>query len=477
MYLTQRHLSRRAVLKGMGVTLALPFLDAMTPAGLTGTASAATRQGGTTRLVAMEMVHGSAGSAPYGLQQHMWSPAAAGRNFDLTPTSLVSLEPYRDDLTIVSNTMDHSAEAWSAPEIGGDHFRSSATYLTQAHPKQTEGSDIDAGTSLDQVYAKRFGQDTAIPSMQLCIEPVDQAGGCDYGYACVYTDTLSWSSPTEPLPAIRNPRAVFNQLFGLGGTPQDRTARRKAKASILDWLTVQIADMQKTLGASDRRRFDSYLTDVREIERRIQNVEAHNSSGAQRELPEAPVGVPDSFHEHVHLMMDLIAAAFQSDLTRVFSFKLGRDASARVYPGAGGDAASAAFHPTSHHQEKPDNLKVFQAINSYHVSMVPYLLAKLKSIQEPNGSLLDNSVILYGSPMGDSNVHNHRRLPLFLLGHAGGRLHGHVHIKAPDDTPMANAWLAVLQTLGVDKDKFGDSREAMDLNPAVEATTADREGL
>ena len=293
----------------------------------------------------------------------------------------------------------------------------------------------------------------------------------------MYTDTLSWASPTEPLPAIRNPRAVFNQLFGLGNTPEDRAARRKAKASILDWLTVQIADMKKDLGASDRRRFDSYLTDVREIERRIQNVEAHNSSGTQRDLPEAPVGVPDSFHEHVHLMMDLIAAAFEADLTRVFSFKLGRDASARVYPGAGGKATTAAFHPTSHHQEKPENLEIFKAINTYHVSMVPYLLARLKSIQEPEGTVLDNSVLIYGSPMGDSNVHNHNRLPLFLMGHAGGRLHGNVHIKTPDDTPMADAWLAVLQHLGVNKEKFGDSRAAMDLNPAVEATTAAERGI
>ncbi|MDE3154093.1 MAG: DUF1552 domain-containing protein [Acidobacteriota bacterium] len=480
MYLTKKHLSRRTLLKGLGVTMALPFLDAMTPAGPTGTASAAAAatagRTGTTRLVAMEMVHGSAGSAPYGRQQHMWSPAAAGRHFDLSPTSLVSLEPYRDYLTIISNTKDHSAEAWSAPEIGGDHFRSSATYLTQAHPRQTEGSDIDAGTSLDQVYAKQFGQDTAIPSLQLCIEPVDQAGGCDYGYACVYTDTLSWASPTEPLPAIRNPRAVFNQLFGLGNNPQDREARRRAKASILDWLTVQIAEMKKTLGASDRRRFDNYLTDVREIERRIQNVEKHNASGAARELPEAPVGVPDSFHEHVQLMMDLIAAAFQADLTRVVSFKLGRDASARVYPGAGCKAATAAFHPTSHHQEKPENLEIFKEINSYHVSMVPYLLAKLKSVQEPEGTLLDNSVIIYGSPMGDSNVHNHSKLPLFLMGHAGGRIRGNVHIETPEGTPMANAWLAVLQAMGVNREKFGDSTEAMDLNPTVETTVAERQG-
>ncbi|HEY7789737.1 MAG TPA: DUF1552 domain-containing protein [Vicinamibacterales bacterium] len=476
MFLTRKHLSRRTVLKGMGVTLALPLLDAMTPAGRVLAASSASTRTARTRLVAMEMVHGAAGSAPFGLEKNMWSPAAAGRGFDLSPTSLKPLEPYRDYLTIVSNTMDHGAEAWSAPEIGGDHFRSSATYLTQAHPKQTEGSDIDAGISLDQVYAKQFGQDTALPSMQLCIEPVDQAGGCDYGYACIYTDTISWASPTEPLPAIRDPRAVFNQLFGLGNSPQDRAMRRKVKSSILDWLTTQVADMKRDLGNEDRHRFDSYLTDVREIERRIQNVEAHNRSGESRDMPEAPIGVPESFHEHVEIMFDLIAAAFQADFTRAFSFKLGRDASTRVYPGAGGEAATAAFHPTSHHQEKEDRLRVFQALNTYHVSLVPYLLAKLKSIPDGDGTLLDNSLIIYGSPMGDSNVHNHRRLPLFLTGHAGGQLKGNMHIKAAEGTPMANVWLSVLQKLGVQKEKFGDSTEAMDLNPTVETTAADRQG-
>jgi hypothetical protein len=269
---------------------------------------------------------------------------------------------------------------------------------------------------------------------------------------------------------------VFNQLFGAGSTPQDRASRRQDKASILDWLTTQIADMKRNLGADDRRRFDSYLGDVREIERRIQTVEAHNRSGQARELPEAPVGVPDAFHDHVHLMMDLMAAAFQADLTRVFSFKLGRDASSRVYPGAGGEAATAAFHPTSHHQEKEDRLRVLQTINTYHVSMVPYLLAKLKSIPDIDGTLLDNSLVIYGSPMGDSNLHNHRRLPLFLAGHAGGQLKGNMHVKTADGTPMANAWLSVLQKLGVQKEKFGDSTEAMDLNPTAETTAADRQG-
>jgi Protein of unknown function (DUF1552) len=472
MFITKKHISRRTLLKGMGVTMALPFLDAMVPSGTAWANTPTAKAMAKPRLVAMEMVHGCAGSAKLGWEQHMWAPAGTGTSFDLSPTSLKSLEPLRDYLTIVSNTHNHAAEAWAAMEVGGDHFRSSATYLTQAHPKQTEGSDIHAGMSIDQIYAKEYGQDTAIPSMQLCIEPVDQGGGCAYGYACVYMDTISWASPTEPLPMIRDPRAVFNQLFGLGSTPQDRAQRRQANASILDWINGQVADLKKELGPQDRVKLGDYLDNVREIERRIQNVEAHNSSGAQRDMPEAPIGVPDSFHEHVHLMMDLMAAAFQSDLTRVFAFKMGRDASGRVYPGAGGKAATAAFHPTSHHQEKEANLRVFQEINSYHVSMVPYLANKLKSIQEGDRNLLEQSLLIYGSPMGDSNLHNHYKLPLFLMGHAGGQLKGNNHVQAADKTPMSNVWLSVLNKLGVQKQTFEDSTEAMELNPTAVSTTA-----
>jgi len=471
-FITRKSIPRRTVLKTMGATVALPFLDAMVPAA-TSFASGA-EASARTRLVAMEMVHGSAGSTQFCVKEHLWSPAAVGSNFDLSPTSLKPLEPYRDYLTIVSNTMNHPAEAWSAPEIGGDHFRSSATFLTQAHPRQTEGSDIQVGMSLDQVYAKEHGQTTPIPSLQLCIEPIDMAGGCDYGYACVYTDAISWASPTEPLPAIRDPRAVFNLLFGVGGTPQERQARRKEAASILDWLTGAIAGMRQQLGAGDRQRFDSYLENVREIERRLHNVEARNLSGERREFPEAPVGVPDSFDEHMHLMMDLIATAFQADLTRVVSFKLARDASSRLYPNAGVDEG---FHPSSHHQENKDKIRLFQKINTYHVSMVPYLLDKLKAVPEGDQNLLDKSLIIYGSPMGDSNLHNHRRLPLFMVGHASGQLKGNLHIATADDTPMANVWLSVLHKLGVERQSFGDSTAALDLNAVqTNPTTTSREG-
>jgi hypothetical protein len=398
----------------------------------------------------------------------MWSPAATGRAFDLSPTSMRALEPFREHLTIISNTDVRNAEAFELPEIGGDHFRSSAVFLTQAHPRQTQGSDVRAGTSIDQHYAQTFGQETPIPSMQLCIENVDQAGGCSSGYSCVYTDTISWASAEEPLPMIRDPRVAFDQLFGVGATAEERAIRRREDKSILDWVTTEIARLQKTLGPVDRARLSDYLDDVREIERRIRTVETLNSSGEQRALPGAPIGVPDSFSEHVKLMFDLQAVAFASDITRVFSFKMGRDASGRVYPESG---VSTGFHPASHHQGREDRVTEFAKINAYHVSLIPYFLDKLKQTPEGDGTLLDQTLVMYGSPMGDSNVHNHKRCPLFLAGHAGGQLKGQLHIKAADGTPMANAMLSVGQLLGLDLPSFGDSTAPMDLNHAA-ATTA-----
>jgi hypothetical protein len=463
MFITNKPLSRRTVLKGMGVTLALPVLDAMVPARALAGAAADKKL----RLVAIEMVHGSAGSTAIGIKKNLWAPSGVGSAFDLSPTSLISLEPYRDYLTIVSNTDVRNAEAFTAPEIGGDHFRSSAVFLTQVHPKQTQGSDVHAGTSVDQLFAQKSGQDTPIPSMQLCVENVDQAGGCSYGYSCTYTDSISWASPTQPLPMTRDPRAVFDQLFGVGATPQERAERRAEDRSILDWLGTATARLKKELGAADRARLGDYLDEVRELERRIQKVEARNASGDARELPEAPIGVPDSFSEHVKLMFDLQALAFASDITRVFAFKLGRDASNRVYPESG---FKGAFHSSSHHGEREDRIMDFQKINTYHVSMVPYLLERLRNTPDGDGNLLDNSLVVYGSPMGDSNLHNHKRCPLFLAGKAGGRIKGGLHLRAADGTPMANVMLAVLQGLGFGElTQFGDSSAAFDLN-AVPAT-------
>ncbi|MDB4877880.1 MAG: hypothetical protein JWM41_4326 [Gemmatimonadetes bacterium] len=461
-FLSEKPLPRRTFVRGMGATVALPFLDAMLPVGLGAWRKAPLDR---TRFVAIEMVHGAAGCNEIGSKLNLWSPAAAGRQFDLAPTALKSLDAYRDYLTIISNTDVREAEPTSPKEIGGDHFRSSAVYLTQMHPKQTEGSDIHVGTSLDQMYAQKYGQDTPIPSMQLCIENVDQAGGCAYGYACVYTDSISWASPTEPLPVIRDPRVAFEKLFGVGGSSEERAERRRSRRSILDFVAGEMTSLKTSLGPEDRHRMDSYLEDIREVERRIQRIEARNAStggSEQRELAGAPAGVPDSFEEHVKVMFDLQALAFAADVTRVFSFKMGRDGSSRVYAESGSDKP---FHPASHHGGTEKGVKEFNLINKYHVSMLPYFLDKLKAIQEGDGNMLDKTLIMYGSPMGDSNLHNHRRCPLILLGHANGSLAGNVHIKAPDATPMANAMLAVAHTLGLnDMPRLGDSTSALNLS-------------
>ena len=452
-FITGKHISRREALRGMGATVALPFLDAMVPAGRRG-AAAATLATDQTRLVAIEMVHGAAGSNTYGASKNLWAPATVGRDFDLTPGALSSLEPFRDYLTIISNTDVQGAEAVTAPEIGGDHFRSSAVFLTQSHPKQTEGSDVFVGTSLDQYYAQRFGQDTPIPSMQLCIENITQSGGCAYGYTCVYTDSISWASPTEPLPVIRDPRVAFEQLFGAGGTAEERALRRQADRSILDWITGRVGELQRELGPTDRQRLEKYLDDIREIERRIELIEEYNASGELREMPEA-AGVPDSFEEHVKLMFDLQVLAFESDLTRVFSLKMGRDSSARVFPESGVDRP---FHPASHHGGREGAIEDFALINRYHVSMIPYFLDKLKNTMDGETNLLDKSMIIYGSPMGDPNLHNHKRCPLFVAGGANGKLQGNLHFKAPDGTPMANAMLDLMHRQGLEHmPNFGNS--------------------
>jgi len=338
-------------------------------------------------------------------------------------------------------------------------------FLTQSHPTQTESSDVYVGTSLDQLYANRFGQETPIPSLQLCIENVDQGGGCAYGYSCLYTDSISWVSPTEPLPMIRDPRVAFDMLFGAGGTPAERAARRQTAGSILDWVAGRVADLKRELKPSDRQRLDQYLENIREVERRIQKVEARNTSGEPRELPEAPAGVPDSFEEHMKLMFDLQALAFETDMTRVIAFKTGRDASSRVYPESG---VTTGYHPASHHGNNPERVTEFYQINKYYVSLLPYFLERLKSTLEGDTNLLEKSMIIYGSPMSDGNTHNHRRAPLIVLGHAKGQLQGNVHLKAPDGTPMANAMLSLLHRLGLDDmQSFGDSTGAFSLDAAL----------
>ncbi|HEY7115928.1 MAG TPA: DUF1552 domain-containing protein [Tepidisphaeraceae bacterium] len=449
-FITKKHLSRRTVLRGMGAALSLPLLDSMVPAQTPLSKTAAAPR---TRLCAIEMVHGAAGSTGEGTNKHYWAPEKEGADFEFSQ-SLQPLEPYRDYITIVSDTDLHPATAWAAAEEGADHFRSSAVYLTAAHPKMTEGSDYRVGTSIDQLYAQRYGQDTPLPSIQLCIEMVDASGACDYGYACVYADTISWANPTTPLPMTLDPRLAFENLFGEGGTPEERAARQKVNRSILDWVARDVARLQRNLGPSDRRRLSQYLDDVREIERRIERIEKYNSSGETRQLPAAPLGVPDSYEEHVRLMFDLQALAFMTDVTRVSAFKMSRDVSGRVFAESG---VKTPFHSCSHHGENPARVAEFAKLNRYHVSLIPYFLDKLKSTPDGDGNLLDHSMVLYGSPMGDGNVHNHKRVPIFIAGHANGRLKGNLHVRCQDSTPMANVLLTMLHKLDVNVESFGDS--------------------
>ena len=449
-FITGKHIPRRSFLHGMGAMVGLPMLDAMTPAGQR--SENATKP---TRFVAIEEVHGVPGCNKWGASQHLFAPETVGRGFELKPDNVLSsLTPYQDYLTIVSNTDVRMAEAFSPQEIGGDHFRSSAVFLTQSHPKQTQGSDLHVGVSLDQLHARRFGQETALPSLQLCIEPTDKGGGCDYNYSCAYTDSISWASPDTPLPQVRNPRTVFDMLFGAGGSEAERSARRSSHKSILDWVQSEVSHVRRDLGAVDRQRVDRYLETVREIERRIQLVEQRNSSGEERDLPEAPAGVPDSFREHMELMFDLQVLAFESDTTRVVSFKTGRDASNRAFPESGSDSG---FHPASHHGDREDRILEFNKISQYRVSMLTHFMERLKTTMDGDSSLLDQTVVMWGSPMGDANLHNHRRCPLILLGRGNGALQGGMHYKAPDGTPMSNVFVSLMQKLGHDITSFGDS--------------------
>jgi hypothetical protein len=304
------------------------------------------------------------------------------------------------------------------------------------------------------MYAKQFGQTTPFPSMQFCIENLDQAGGCTYNYSCAYTDSISWASPNEPLPMIRDPRVAFDSLFGSGGTKEARAERRMARRNILDWVHGEVSTMRASMGPADRMRLDRYLEHISEIERRIRMVEAHNTSGETRELPDAPAGVPDSFSEHMKLMFDLQVLALQTDMTRVIAFKTGRDAQNRVFPESG---STQPFHPASHHGNTEARVLEFNKICKYRVSQMAYFLERMKEATEGDSNLLDKTLIIWGSPMADPNVHNHRRCPLVLFGHANGQLKGGVHLKAEDGTPMANVMLTLMQNLGMDVKSFGDS--------------------
>jgi hypothetical protein len=459
-FITGKHLSRRTFVRGMGASVAMPMLDAMVPAGRPWLdLSQESKQ---TRLVCIEESMGCAGGSDWGDAQNLFAPAGVGRNFEFAANSqLKPLEAYREHLTVISQTDCRMAEPYRAEEIGGDHDRSTAVFLTQAHPKQTQGSDVFLGTSIDQMHAMRFGRDTALPSLELTTESIDRGGGCAYNYHCAYTTSLAWASPSRPLPAIREPRAVFEKLFGAGDTPEERASRRRTDKSMLDWLVTEVARLRVSLGAVDRVAMDEYLEHVREVERRIQLVEARNTSGEEREMPEAPSGIPDSWEEHMRLMFDLQVLALQTDMTRVITFKTGFDQSNRSFPVSG---TNKSHHGASHHGNVPDDIMDFNKINTHRLSQIGYFLDLMKNTMDGDASLLDKTAIVWGSPMGDPNLHNHRRCPLILMGGANGALEGGVHLRAPTGTPMANVFVSLMQRLGHDMHGFGDSTGEFALN-------------
>jgi Protein of unknown function (DUF1552) len=439
MFIAKKHISRRAVLRGVGVSLALPFLDSMVPAQTHVSKTAASPP---SRLACIEMVHGAAGSTEAGIAQHLWSPEKDGADFDFT-YSLESLAPFRDYITIVSGTDARQAEAFAPTEVGADHFRSSAVFLTAAHPKQTDGPDVSSGISIDQLYAQQFASQMPLASIQLGIEHVDPSNSCGFTYNCIYSDAISWASPSAPLPPVINPREAFERLLGK-----------------VDAILPDLARFQNTLGPGDRSRLSGYVEDVRNLERRIEAIEKRNAISVKRELYTAPLGVPDSYEEHVKLMFDLQVLAFAADVTRVSTFKMSHDVSNRIFAESG---VRDPFHTLSHHEESPSKLAEFAKLNRYHVGLVPYFLEKLKNTPDGDGSLLDHALVLYGSPMGDSQTHNHRRVPLFLAGHACGQLKGNLHRDCPPGTPQANALLTVLRKLGMPIDRVGDSTGEIDL--------------
>lgn len=450
MFISKKHISRRTVLRGLGSAVALPLLEAMLPAQTPLRKTAAAPR---SRFTAIEVVHGSAGSTPHGNDIALWRPKKEGSDFEFGMI-VKPLEPFREYVTIVSNTNCDAANSTVPEEVGADHFRNAAVFLTGAHPKQTVGADVYCGTSIDQLYAQQHGQDTPLPSIQLCTEVMDATGSCAYKYSCVYMDTISWASPTRPLPMVYNPRSAFEEIFGSGGTPQERAARQQMNKSILDSIGRDVARLRKELDPRDGNRLNDYLDSVREIERRIQTVEAHNLRNPERAAPNAPVGVPDSWEEWVKIMMDLQVAAFASEATRVSTLKLGRDVSLRVFKESGNETP---FHTASHHGETNSGIESYAKINRYHVSLVAYYLDKLKNTPDGDGNLLDHSLVLYGSAMGDSHVHAHKMVPAVLIGRGNGNVKGNLHIKAADGTPQANLLLTIMQKLNVNVTEVGDS--------------------
>jgi hypothetical protein len=419
----------------MGATLGLPLLDAMIPAG---TALAATAAAPVRRLGFVYI--------PMGATIKSWTPSATGRITELSP-SLSSLTPFLDRLTVITNL--ELKNAYSA----GNHATANSAFLSAAKAKMTEGTDYQLGTTVDQIAAQQIGKETPLPSLELAMDLMATVGDCDNGFACVYQNNLSWSSPTTPLPAEAHPRAVFERLFGDGGKSADRRAEMKKDASILDWITEDIASLRGKVGPADRTRINQYLDTVREVERRIQKAEAQARESRLPEL-DRPLGVPAAYADHARLMFDLQVLAMQADMTRVITFQLARETSNRTYPEIG---VSDAHHPLTHHGGNPEKMERVAKINAFHVSLFAYFLEKLKSTSEGEGSLLDHSAILYGSGMGNPDVHDHVNLPILVAGGAAGRIKGARHIKYKEPVPLANLHLTLLDKIGVRLDSFADS--------------------
>ena len=439
MTVTKKALPRRTFLRGAGATLALPLLDAMVPP-LTALSKTPAR---TVRRLGFVYV-------PMGSDITRWTPPVEGALAELSPT-LSSLAPVVNDLTVVTNLELKNS-------YPGTHATSNAGFLSAAKAKWTESTDYHLGTTVDQIAAQRIGQETRLPSLEMAMDLVSMVGQCDNGFACVYQNNLSWSSPTTPLPAEAHPRIVFERLFGEGGSPQQRRAALSRKASLLDWVKEDANRLQAELGPADRTKVSEYLDSIREVERRIQNAE---QSATERELPDLdrPIGVPVQYGDHAKLMFDLQVLALQADITRVVTFQLARETSTRTYPEAG---VPEPHHPLTHHGNNPDKIAKVAKINAFHVSLFAAFLEKLKSTQDGDGSLLDHSLYLYGSGMGNPNVHDHTNLPILVAGGGASGVRGGQHIRYAEPTPLSNLHLTLLDKVGIHLDSFQDSKGKVD---------------
>jgi len=441
MFISKKHISRRTILKGAGATLALPLLDAMVPAA---TALAQTAASPKPRFVGCFV--------PHGMAPGYWVPEKVGDNPDF-PFNWKPLEPFREQVTILSGLHSRSAEP-PPGATGADHWVAAA-FLCANKPRKTTGADLYAGTTIDQIIAQRIGTENLMPSMQLAVEdPGSNSSNCGEGYSCTYTNTISWATPASPLPMELNPQVVFERMFGDGSTPEQRAARRKRDRSVLDSLTGSLSRLRTDVSASDRARLDDYTQNVREIERRLQ-IAMKASAVAPSDFG-VPVGVPQTFDEHIKLQFSLLALAFQADITRVGTLLFARDLTGRTYPEC--EAPTSGFHGVSHHGEDPRQIALLSKINQYHVKMLAYLIDKLAKTQDGDGTLLDHSLVLYGSNMGNSNQHVHYDVPHVLVGTLNGKVKGNRHIAYPTKTvPTGSLLLTVLDKFGIAQDTIGDS--------------------